>query len=330
MFFSRLKFNFTTWLNVLAAERSSSTSDVNNCYTIHDVGSTWNARNASRDMGAHLVTMETQEEWNKLKWKLVSSQKKWESGSYTHYYVGLRKEKGTWKWTEAGSPGVTVATDDSRWQSDQPTVDLDPRQASGEIWYPKTGLKGLNDILCDLKFRITRGYICERYQRFVFNQKLLTASSNCFMTTLLKARFYMLRQLPPCLYSLSLWLCWFLLLKQFIRHDMAYFATAKLKSVHSLLSLFSILTTIFMFSTVSEGIPCLSTARVSKNMWQLIISHGSQLISQEISSDSLVAGERYFCAFKLLHLVMLFTLIQLWQSWIWVNISKCIVKSKCR
>ena len=93
-----------------------------------------------------------------------------EPSNNTHYYVALRKEKGSWKWTEAGSPGVTVATDDSRWQSDQPTGDLDPRQACGEIWYPKTGLKGLNDILCILNFRITRGYICERYWRFVFNQ----------------------------------------------------------------------------------------------------------------------------------------------------------------
>lgn len=93
-------------------------------------------------------------------------------------------------------------------------------------------------------------------------------------------------------------------LKQFIRHDMAYFATAKLKSVHSLLSLFSILlTTIFMFSTVSEGIPCLSTQEFLRIiMWQLIISRGSQLISQEISSDSLVAGERYFSAFKQVHM----------------------------
>ena len=146
-----------------------STSDVNNCYTFHDVDSTWNeARDACRDMGAHLVTMETNDEWNKVKGFLAEKVAK--TGSYTHYYIGLRKESGTWKWTEAGSPGVTVATDDSRWQSDQPTGDLDPRQACGEIWYPKTGLKGLNDILCILNFRITRGYICERYWRFVFNQ----------------------------------------------------------------------------------------------------------------------------------------------------------------
>ena len=40
-----------------------SASNVNNCYTFHDVDSTWNeARDACQDMGAHLVTMETIDE----------------------------------------------------------------------------------------------------------------------------------------------------------------------------------------------------------------------------------------------------------------------------
>ena len=139
-----------------------SASNVNDCYTFHDVDSTWeNARDACRDMGAHLVTMETTDEWNKVKGFL--SEKIKEAGSYTHYYVGLRKESGTWKWTEAGSPGVTVATDDSRWQEGQPTGDADPREVCGEIWYPSAGLKGLNDIICNRKFKATRGYICENY-----------------------------------------------------------------------------------------------------------------------------------------------------------------------
>ena len=90
-------------------------------------------------MGVHLVTMETQGEWNKVKGFIAEKGK--ESSSYTHYYIGLSKEYGTWKWAEAGSPGVTVITDDSRWQSDQPSGALDPRQVYGEIWYPKTGLK---------------------------------------------------------------------------------------------------------------------------------------------------------------------------------------------
>ena len=69
---------------------------MNNCYTFHDVASTWNeARNACRDMGAHLVTMETLQEWNKVKGFIAEKVK--EGGSYAHYHIGLRKEKRTWK-----------------------------------------------------------------------------------------------------------------------------------------------------------------------------------------------------------------------------------------
>ena len=144
-----------------------STSDVNNCYTFHDVDSTWNeARDACRDMGAHLVTMETNDEWNKVKGFLAEKVAK--TGSYTHYYIGLRKESGTWKWTEAGSPGVTVATDDSRWQRGQPSSGS-VEEPCGEIWYPSSGTQGhFNNIRCDRKdagrgVYSTRGYICENY-----------------------------------------------------------------------------------------------------------------------------------------------------------------------
>ena len=73
-----------------------------NCYTFHDFDSTWNeARDACCDMGAHLVTMEATDEWNKVKGFVVEGVK--ETGSYTNYDIGFRKEGGTWKWTEAGS-----------------------------------------------------------------------------------------------------------------------------------------------------------------------------------------------------------------------------------
>ena len=59
-----------------------SASNENNCYTFHDVDSTWNeARDACRDMGAHLVAMETTDEWNKVKGFLAD--KVTEPGSYT-------------------------------------------------------------------------------------------------------------------------------------------------------------------------------------------------------------------------------------------------------
>ena len=144
-----------------------SASNENNCYTFHDVESTWNeARGACRDMGAHLVTMETTDEWNKVKGFLAD--KVTETGSYSHYYIGLQKESGAWKWTEAGSPGVTVATDDSRWQSSEPSDDS--REVCGEIWYPSSGTQGhFNNVQCDRKDAgegkiTTRGYICENYQ----------------------------------------------------------------------------------------------------------------------------------------------------------------------
>ncbi|XP_068721164.1 snaclec A6-like [Montipora capricornis] len=143
-----------------------SASNVNNCYTFHDVDSTWDeAREACRDMGAHLVTMETTDEWNKVKGFIAD--KVTETGSYTHYYIGLRKESGTWKWTEAGSPGITLATDDSRWQIGQPSSN--PREVCGEIWYPDSGTQGhFNNIECNVKYQaqlqtLPRGYICENY-----------------------------------------------------------------------------------------------------------------------------------------------------------------------
>ena len=146
-----------------------SATNVNNCYTFHNVDSTWNeARDACQDMGAHLVTMETIDEWNKVKGFLAK--KVTETGSYTHYYIGLRRESGTWKWTGAGSPGVTVATNDSRWQPGEPSPGptIEP---CGEIWYPTSGkyTPGLfNNIRCDRKdagrgITAKRGYICENY-----------------------------------------------------------------------------------------------------------------------------------------------------------------------
>ena len=147
---------------------SSNASNVNDCYTFHDVVGTWNeARDTCRDMGAHLVTMETNEEWNKVKGFIEEKVK--ESGSYTHWYIGLRKEGDMWKWTEAGSPGVTVATDDRRWHPREPSTDRDPRETCGEISsFPKAETPGhFNDIECNGPYGLggttPRGYICENY-----------------------------------------------------------------------------------------------------------------------------------------------------------------------
>ena len=154
----------TTWLNISVREGSSSASDVNDCYTFHEGDSKWSeARDACRDMGAHLVTMETTAEWNKVKALIAEKVKE---STYTHYYVGLRKEGGKWKWTEGETPSLIVAETDSRWQKNEPSGYR--YESCGEVWYPTTGLKGLNNVFCDHKFKAAgsttpRGYICENY-----------------------------------------------------------------------------------------------------------------------------------------------------------------------
>ena len=80
----------STWLNILDPEGSRSKVTRKGCYTFYGVDSTWNeARDACRGMMAHLVTVETTDKWNKVKGLLTEKAK--ETGSYTHYYIGLEK-----------------------------------------------------------------------------------------------------------------------------------------------------------------------------------------------------------------------------------------------
>ena len=112
-------------------------------------------------MGAHLVTMETTEEWNKV--KSFIAEKVTKSESFTQWYIGLRKEGDTWKWTEAGSPGVVVATDDSRWQTHEPSTD-GPAENCGEINADYQNQLGhFNNVECSRRYRTRRGYICENF-----------------------------------------------------------------------------------------------------------------------------------------------------------------------
>ena len=122
-------------------------------------------------MGSHLVTMETTEEWKQVKSYIADKVAK--DGRYTHWYIGLRKKSGTWKWTEAGSPGVVVATDDSRWQPGEPSQ-TPKLEDCGEInSYEKSVYGRFNNIRCDVKYQAQktdfkgdplppRGYICEK------------------------------------------------------------------------------------------------------------------------------------------------------------------------
>ena len=156
--------NMSTWLNILDAEGSSNKVTRKGCYTFHDVDSTWEeARDACRGMMAYLVTMETTDEWNKVKGLLKEKAK--ETGSYTHYYIGLRKKNGMWKWAESGGPGATVATNDSRWQKHEPSGD--PTEVCAEInSFYRNQYGHFNNVRCNSKYQAgmktePRGYICE-------------------------------------------------------------------------------------------------------------------------------------------------------------------------
>ena len=165
--------NMTIWLHISAQDSSSSDNPVNNCYTFHDVDSTWEeASKACREMGAHLVTLETTEEWNKL--KNFIAEKVAEDSSYTHWYIGLHRESGTWRWTKRGSPDVAVARDDSRWQRGQPSRGP-PIEKCAEINSNYQNQLGhFNNVECNVRYntQVTtsdgskappRGYICENF-----------------------------------------------------------------------------------------------------------------------------------------------------------------------
>lgn len=132
-------------------------------YTYHEIGGTWNeARKACRNDRAQLVTMATTAEWKNVTEDLKALLTI--PNSFTHYYIGLRKEPGAWKWTEAGSPGVTVARDDSRWQKGEPSNSFREDCAEINSFY-QNQYGHFNNVQCDLNYHqgsgASRGYICE-------------------------------------------------------------------------------------------------------------------------------------------------------------------------
>ena len=113
--------------------------------------------------------METTDEWNKVRGFIAEKVKK--SGSHTHWYIGLRKESGAWKWTESG---LTVATNDNRWQRHQPSTN-NPEEKCAEInsEHPAKMYGHFNNVRCNVKYAQKtdvynkplppRGYICENF-----------------------------------------------------------------------------------------------------------------------------------------------------------------------
>ena len=122
-------------------------------------------------MGAHLVTMETTEEWNEVRGYIKERLDK--NPEFEHWYIGLRNESGTWRWKGEGSPGVAVAEDDSRWQLDEPTTSFS--EPCGEINGLYRGQRGhFNNVECNVRYAQrrkydgtpvdARGYICENFK----------------------------------------------------------------------------------------------------------------------------------------------------------------------
>lgn len=164
---SPFSFDVDKWLNISVAE--GLTTGVRGTkigrYTYNEIGGTWDeARKACKKERAHLLTLETTTEWKNVTEHLKALMTV--PYSFTHYYIGLRKENGMWKWTEAGPPSVTVASDDSRWQKDEPSSD--PREVCAEInsFYRKE-YGHFNNVECNFNYyhgggnTAPRGYICE-------------------------------------------------------------------------------------------------------------------------------------------------------------------------
>ena len=164
----RYHFDVDKWLILSVAEGSTSIglrSIQIGRYRYNEIGGTWNeARKACKDDGAHLLTLETPAESNNVTDDLKILLKTVVNG-FTHYYIGLRKQHGTWKWTEAGSPGKTVKTNDSRWQRNEPSR-APPREDCAEINSLYRNQYGhFNNVECDYDYQkgneASRGYICE-------------------------------------------------------------------------------------------------------------------------------------------------------------------------
>ena len=132
-------------------------------YQFFDGDFTWEqARDACLDVGGFLVTMNTTAEWQTLRAAIAKR-----VGGNTknhHWYIGLRRESGTWTWQElAGVTRGTVAANDQRWEYDEPSDDFD--EPCGEIQSNYRGQKGhFNNVICNGKpdsYSYPRGYICE-------------------------------------------------------------------------------------------------------------------------------------------------------------------------
>ncbi len=113
-------------------------------------------------MGAHLATFETEEKWKNIR-KIIKERVAKGDSDYVHWYIGLRKENGTWRWVGEGSPGVSI-TDKFPWQKGEPNTKHGVENC-GEINASYQGQDGYyNNVKCNhvYWYPVSRGYICEK------------------------------------------------------------------------------------------------------------------------------------------------------------------------
>ena len=112
---------------------------------------------------SHHVTMETIAEWNTVR-NLIAERVNGDTSNH-HWYIGLRNVSGTWTWTEEpeGVTQGTVAEDDMRWETDEPSIRYS--ELCAEIHSNYRGQQGhFNNVKCyerPSRF-FHRGHICER------------------------------------------------------------------------------------------------------------------------------------------------------------------------
>ena len=138
-------------------------------YEFFDSDVTWEQASGNcLKNGGFLVTMDTTTEWDTVKAAIA---KKVDGDTKNHHwFIGLRRENGTWTWQEpANVTRSTVAANDPRWAYDEPSDDFD--EPCGEIHSNYRGQQGhFNNVICNEKpdFSYPRGYICEPGKYLVF------------------------------------------------------------------------------------------------------------------------------------------------------------------
>ncbi|XP_068720433.1 uncharacterized protein [Montipora capricornis] len=123
-------------------------------YEFNHTRTIWTAaRQRCQSSGGDLVAMESQEEWEFLKFK-VSDLRFQHHGA--RWYIGLTNVSGKWCWITSNDSCIEVKVGSSRWSSGEPNN----FNSEGCVEMLKDGL--YNNVLCRSNIDAHTGYICER------------------------------------------------------------------------------------------------------------------------------------------------------------------------